>query len=160
MTHTVDESPGKMKRKPPSESAGHVRSMDNDTNTTKGAKTTLLDPGKVSDAASTKEKCLYLINHEFRALQLDKSIATMSVFDLIDHCAALFEQSAAKIGENDGEAFRLYVRSFLIFNYFVNTFIMLHFNGFARFMESSHQDFIIYLNLYNFYKRDDILPPG
>ncbi|KAJ8146834.1 hypothetical protein OY671_000125 [Metschnikowia pulcherrima] len=160
MTHTVDESPGKMKRKPPSESAGHVRSMDHDTNTTKGAKTTLLDPGKVSDAATTKEKCFYLINHEFRALQLDKSIATMSVFDLIDHCAALFEQSAAKSGENDGEAFRLYARSFLIFNYFVNTFIMLHFNGFARFMESSHQDFIIYLNLYNFYKRDDILPPG
>lgn len=95
-----------------------------------------------------------LILNEFRALQLDRLLATMSVFDLIDHCALLFEDLTALDGAT---AVATYVRAYLMFNYFINTFIMIHFNGFAKFMDSSPQDFIIYLNLYNFFRSDDIL---
>lgn len=102
-----------------------------------------------------RAKYLAVINHEFRSLQLDKLLTTMSVFDLIDHCASLFEELTNNVHTATGA--RLYVRLYLIFNYFVNTFIMMHFNGFAKFMETSYQDFIIYLNLYNFYRSDDIL---
>lgn len=109
-------------------------------------------------SSSGKDQCLRIINHEFRALQLDVSLTSMSVFDLIDHCASLFEELTHHLHTEQG--FRSYVRSFLIFNYFVNTFIMVHFNGFSQFMESSHQDFIIYLNLYNFFRLDDILGPN
>lgn len=116
-------------------------------------------PGEIrGSAASGKDQCLRIINHEFRALQLDKLLTSMSVFDLIDHCASLFEELTHHLHTEKG--FCSYVRSFLIFNYFVNTFIMVHFNGFSRFMESSHQDFIIYLNLYNFFRLDDILGPN
>lgn len=79
----------------------------------------------------------------------------MSVFDLIDHCLALFEELTTLVHTEKG--LRLYVRAFLIFNYFVNTFIMVHFNGFSSFVESNHQDFIIYLNLYNFFRSDEII---
>lgn len=109
-------------------------------------------------ALSPKDQCLKIVGHEFRALQLDSLLTKMSVFDLIDHCAALFEELTQHLSTERG--FHSYVRSFLIFNYFVNTFIMVHFNGFAKFMESLHQDFIIYLNLYNFFRRDDILGPN
>lgn len=109
-------------------------------------------------ALSAKDQCLKIIGHEFRALQLDSLLTKMSVFDLIDHCAALFEELTQHLSTERG--FHSYVRSFLIFNYFVNTFIMVHFNGFAKFMENLHQDFIIYLNLYNFFRRDDILGPN
>lgn len=115
-------------------------------------------PGIDLPAPSPQDQCLKIIGHEFRALQLDQLLTKMSVFDLIDHCAALFEELTQFLSNERG--FRSYVRSFLIFNYFVNTFIMLHFNGFAKFMESLHQDFIIYLNLYNFFRRDDILGPN
>lgn len=112
-------------------------------------------PSPSVTVASTQEKVMGVINHEFRALQLDKSLTAMSAFDLIDHCASLFEELSRRPHSDEG--FRSYVRAYLIFNYFVNTFIMVHFNGFAKFMESSHQDFIIYLNLYNFFRTDDII---
>lgn len=115
-------------------------------------------PGVVAESMTAKDQCLKIISHEFRALQLDPLLAKMSVFDLIDHCAALFEELTQHLASERG--FCSYVRSFLIFNYFVNTFIMVHFNGFAKFMENLHQDFIIYLNLYNFFRRDDILGPN
>lgn len=101
------------------------------------------------------DQSMSIINHEFRALQLDKSSKAMSIFDLIDKCATLFEELSRK--RHTDEGLRCYIRAYLIFNYFVNTFIMVHFNGFATFMETSHQDFIIYLNLYNFFRTDDIM---
>lgn len=99
-------------------------------------------------------KCERVINHEFRQLQLDTLLLQMLVFDLIDHCASLFEELTRQGGEQGA---RLYVRAYLIFNYFINTFIMVHFNGFVQFMELLHQDFIIYLNLYNFFRSEDIV---
>lgn len=108
-----------------------------------------------STRAFSAENYARIINHEFRSLQLDKSLSAMSVFDLIDHCSALFEELTNLLHNEKG--LRYYVRAYLIFNYFVNTFIMVHFNGFSSFIESNHQDFIIYLNLYNFFRSDDII---
>lgn len=95
------------------------------------------------------------ISSEFRSLQLDSRLTTMSVFDLIDHCSSLFED----LKENSSASLGLgsYIRAYLIFNYFINSFIMLNFEGFDRFLELNQQDFIIYLNLYNFFRRDDII---
>lgn len=96
-----------------------------------------------------------MINHEFRQLQLDTKLSGMSVFDLIDHCASLFEELGRSLHKEHGV--RLYMRAYLIFNYFINTFIMVHFNGFAKFMELLQQDFIIYLNLYHFFRSEDVM---
>ncbi|OBA23170.1 cysteine proteinase [Metschnikowia bicuspidata var. bicuspidata NRRL YB-4993] len=157
----AEETPPFLLRKPPVADLAPVFSDANPGSPVQPAKhaTSPYSPAANGRLEAARAKCMYLINHEFRALQLDRQMATMSVFDLIDHCAALFEKLAAAKDSDIDELFRLYVRSFLIFNYFVNTFIMLHFNGFARFMESAHQDFIIYLNLYNFYRCDDIVGP-
>lgn len=137
-----------------------TREQTSQYDTTGGLRRQLQKAPASSDEPNTsgKDQCLRIINHEFRALQLDTSLMKMSVFDLIDHCAVLFEELTHHLHTERG--FCSYVRSFLIFNYFVNTFIMVHFNGFAKFMESSHQDFIIYLNLYNFFRLDDILGPN
>lgn len=164
---TPEGSPEKLKRKPPGMakgpySQGQGMSTDaiiRDKTGTNTPKTPGNGRGFLVESEATHAKCVYLINHEFRQLQLDKQIATMLVFDLIDHCAMLFEQLTAKTPQNGEDALKIYVRSFLIFNYFVNTFIMVHFNGFARFMETQPQDFIIYLNLYNFYHNDEIVAP-
>ncbi|CUM64435.1 uncharacterized protein PRCAT00002039001 [Priceomyces carsonii] len=90
-----------------------------------------------------------VINKEFRNLQLDKALRSKSIFDLIDYCELLYEQLSATRDKND--AIRLYVKGFLIFNYFINSFIMVHFHGFDAFIESNEQDFIIYLNVFAFY---------
>ncbi|PVH20915.1 hypothetical protein CXQ85_004428 [Candidozyma haemuli] len=46
----------------------------------------------------------------------------MSVFDLIDHCSTLFEESKEHIYTSSG--LKSYIRAYLIFNYFINSFIM------------------------------------
>lgn len=140
----------------PSNSVGVLDSQYDGTGVSKEACGFPTLPSEQS--SSGKEPCFRIINHEFRSLQLDTSLAKMSVFDLIDYCAALFEELTHHLHTERG--FSSYVRSYMIFNYFVNTFIMIHFNGFAKFMESSHQDFIFYLNLYNFFRLDDILGPN
>lgn len=107
---------------------------------------------------SRREECATLINHEFRKLQLEKRLATMSVFDLIDYCTILFEKLKSNATSTKG--LLSYIRAYLVFNYFINTFIMVHFNGFAQFMENSHLDFIIYLNLYDLFRSKDIFDDG
>lgn len=103
----------------------------------------------------TKEDCQKIISSEFRSLQLDSSLTTMSVFDLIDHCSTLFEELKEHIYTSLG--LKSYIRAYLIFNYFINSFIMVHFEGFDRFLKLNQQDFIIYLNLYNFFRSEDII---
>lgn len=103
----------------------------------------------------TKDECMKIINSEFRSLQLDSRLTTMSVFDLIDHCSSLFEDLKEHAYTTLG--LKSYVRAYLIFNYFINSFIMVHFEGFDRFLKLNQQDFIIYLNLYNFFRREDII---
>lgn len=96
-----------------------------------------------------------IIDHEFRGLSVDRALTTMSAFDLIDHCSQLFEKLVKLRGTQRG--LRRYVRAYLIFTYSITTFIMVHFEGFARFMENSHTDFVIYLNLYEFFRSDKVL---
>ncbi|RKP31304.1 cysteine proteinase, partial [Metschnikowia bicuspidata] len=98
-----------------------------------------------------------IVSHEFHRLQIDPLLGSMSMFDLIDYCAQLFEKLVRATEAGDG--LRCYTRAYLIFNYFINTFVMLHFNGFSQFMELSKKDFIIYLNLYNFFRSDTSIAP-
>lgn len=90
-----------------------------------------------------------LINNEFRHLQLDKQLHRKSLFDLIDYCELLYEQSY----QVDG--LKSYIKGYLVFNYFINTFVIIHFGGFDKFIESNEDDFIIYLNIYHFYNTND-----
>lgn len=100
---------------------------------------------------------LNIVSHEFHRLQIDPLLRCMSMFDLIDYCTQLFEKLVRATEAGDG--LRCYTRAYLIFNYFINTFVMLHFNGFLQFMELSKKDFIIYLNLYNFFRSDTSIVP-
>lgn len=102
-----------------------------------------------------RDELLRMISKELQKLQLDTLLGSKSAFDLIDYCIQLFERLA--LAKDGDQGLRDYIRSYLIFNYFINTFIMIHFNGFAHFMELAKKDFIIYLNLYNFFKSDDII---
>lgn len=104
---------------------------------------------------STRLSIDRIIDHEFRGLSTDHTVSKMSAFDLIDHCSQLFEELVKLRGTQRG--LRKYVRAYLIFSYFITIFIMVHFEGFARFMKNSHADFIIYLNLYHFFRSDKVL---
>lgn len=86
---------------------------------------------------------------------MDRALSTMSAFDLIDYCSQLFEKLVKLRGTQRG--LRQYVRAYLIFSYFITVFILVHFEGFARFMENNHADFVIYLNLYDFFGSDNVL---
>lgn len=103
----------------------------------------------------SKQECHKIIGTEFRSLQQLPQDSTKSVFDLIDTCLALFEELKELSLEPSG--LQKYIRAYLLFNYFINTYIMHTFGGFNSFQEEAPQDFIIYLNLYNFFKRDDII---
>ncbi|EEQ41326.1 hypothetical protein CLUG_05454 [Clavispora lusitaniae ATCC 42720] len=98
-----------------------------------------------------------VIDNEYHALSDDAALAKMGVFDLIQHCADLFEQVVKSRDSKEG--LRLYVRAYLVFTYFITTYIMVHFQGFARFMERNHTDFVIYLNLYDFFHSTNVLGP-
>lgn len=96
-----------------------------------------------------------LINHEFRNLQLDNNLKNKSVFDLIDYCELLYENS--QLSKGSDKSLNFYIKGYLIFNYFINSFIMLHFKGFDEFIKSNEYDFIIYLNVFAFYNTNDII---
>ncbi|KAK6459392.1 uncharacterized protein RJT20DRAFT_124615 [Scheffersomyces xylosifermentans] len=99
-----------------------------------------------------------IINHEFRNLQLDPELQSKSLFDLIDYCELLYEKSSTAFSAGDQHnGLKNYIKGYLIFNYFINSFIMVHFKGFDSFIESSEQDFIIYLNVFAFYNTDDLI---
>ncbi|KAK6463601.1 hypothetical protein DFJ63DRAFT_126791 [Scheffersomyces coipomensis] len=115
-----------------------------------------------------------LINEEFRSLQLDKELNKKTLFDLIDYCEMLYESASSSISKtsisssstnalispNDLIGVQDYIKGFLIFNYFINSFIMLHFKGFDTFIKSNEQDFIIYLNVFAFYNTDELINNG
>jgi ubiquitin carboxyl-terminal hydrolase 7/11 len=90
-----------------------------------------------------------LISSIFRNLQLDTDIQSKGLFDLIDYCELLYEQAVTKNDVNE------YIKGFLIFNYFINSFVMLHFGGFDKFIEACESDFIIYLNVFHFYNNEE-----
>lgn len=95
-----------------------------------------------------------IIDRAFRSLQRDPEINLKSMFDLIDYCVQLYEDLALRV--NTPEGLYDYIRGYLIFNYFINSFVMVHFGGFDQFIASSEPDFIIYLNVFAFYNGDDI----
>ncbi|EGW35637.1 uncharacterized protein SPAPADRAFT_131459 [Spathaspora passalidarum NRRL Y-27907] len=99
-----------------------------------------------------------LINYEFRNLQLDHTLVNKSLFDLIDYCELLYEKSSSEISSLDPKqnlhGIKTYTRGYLIFNYFINSFIMIHFQGFDSFIETNETDFIIYLNIFAFYNHE------
>ncbi|KAI5957669.1 hypothetical protein KGF57_002935 [Candida theae] len=99
-----------------------------------------------------------LINYEFRNLQLDTELQKMSLFDLIDYCESLYE--LANESTDHLQAIKSYTKGFLIFNYFINSFVMFHFDGFDAFIESNEQDFIIYLNIFAFYNTEQAFQNG
>lgn len=105
--------------------------------------------------ADVKYNYKKLISREFRDLQLAKDLQSKSIFDLIDYCEILYEKLVESL---DSEAaLRAYVRGYLIFNYFINCFIMVHFHGFDKFIESNEPDFILYLNVFAFYHTNDVI---
>lgn len=100
-----------------------------------------------------RSRYMRIISNEFRSLQLSAELRSKSIFDLIDQCELLYEQL---VDQFDSEAgLRAYIRGYLIFNYFINCFIMVHFHGFDKFIESNEQDFILYLNIFAFYDTND-----
>ncbi|CAN3476486.1 hypothetical protein DICA0_D18470 [Diutina catenulata] len=94
-----------------------------------------------------KRHYVRVINNEFRRLQLDPQLRRKSLFDLIDYCVSLNE--AVELGGPAQDV--SYIRGFLVFNYFINSFIRVHFSGFDQFIESNKADFIIYLNIFDYY---------
>lgn len=88
-----------------------------------------------------------LINNEFRELQLTPELKRKLLFDLIDYCVLLSERVEA----HELDLLQLFIRGFLVFHYFINTFIRVHFLGFDQFIDSNHSDFIIYLNVFAYY---------
>lgn len=94
-----------------------------------------------------KRHYVKLINNEFRELQLAPELKHKLLFDLIDYCVLLSERVEA----HELDQLQLFIRGFLVFHYFINTFIRVHFMGFDQFIESNHSDFIIYLNVFAYY---------
>lgn len=108
---------------------------------------------KVSiESSPVHRNAMKVITREFRALQLDRTINKLNVFDLLEVCQQLYEslqhaEVAATMVQN-------YIRGYLIFAYFINNSIMAKFGGFQNFMEKSEYDFLIYINLFNFFDSD------
>lgn len=109
----------------------------------------------INEEDNIKKYYIRLINEEFRRLQLDPELKSKSLFDLIDYCELLYEDLSKIISSDDG--LKAFVRGYLIFNYFINSLIIMHFNGFDEFIKSNERDFIIYLHLFTFYNTDDYI---
>jgi ubiquitin carboxyl-terminal hydrolase 7/11 len=109
-------------------------------------------PGKEDEI---KKYYIRLINEEFRNLQLDPDLQSKSLFDLIDYCELLYEDLTRVISTEKG--LKTFIKGYLIFNYFINRLIMMHFDGFDEFIKSNERDFIIYLHLFTFYNTDDYI---
>ncbi|CAH2355608.1 hypothetical protein CLIB1423_29S01046 [[Candida] railenensis] len=104
------------------------------------------------ESSPIHRNAMKVITREFRALQLDRTINKSNVFDLLEVCQQLYESSqhtkvAATMVQN-------YIRGYLIFAYFINNSIMAKFGGFQNFMKKSEYDFLIYINLFNFFDSD------
>ncbi|CAD1811715.1 Ubiquitin carboxyl-terminal hydrolase family protein [Candida parapsilosis] len=123
--------------------------------------TPIQQSGSINSMLSQEDVEYYytkVINYEFRSLQLDTDLQTKSLFDLIDYCESLYE--SANESTDHLQAIKSYTKGFLIFNYFINSFVMFHFDGFDAFIESNEQDFIIYLNIFAFYNTDQVFQNG
>ena len=114
-----------------------------------------IPPHKSSGTTSEDLKNYYthIINSEFRSLQLDSTLKAKSLFDLIDYCELLYEKSTST--PDGSQRIKHYIKGYLVFNYFINSFVMVHFKGFDAFIDNNKQDFIIYLNIFAFYNTYD-----
>lgn len=87
-----------------------------------------------------------------------------SLFDLIDYCELLYERSSELLLSTNAKdhlhGLKTYTKGYLIFNYFINSFIIMHFKGFDAFVETNEQDFIIYLNIFAFYNTHEYFNNG
>lgn len=110
-------------------------------------------PAAIIKPRLTYEEFLPLVRSEFTKLH-SKTLLN-SAFEWIEYSYQLFEQ--LKIATDPDIALRSYIRGYIVFHYFVNQFIMDYFNGFGLFMKTSRKDFMVYLNLYEFYRSDEIL---
>lgn len=113
------------------------------------------EPAARKPPEDVKDQYKKLISREFRDLQLAQDLKTKSIFDLIDYCELLYEKLVEYTDSDSG--LKAYMRGYLIFNYFINCFIMLHFQGFDKFIESNEPDFILYLNVFAFYNTKDVI---
>lgn len=107
----------------------------------------------VTTSEDLKNYYTHIINSEFRSLQLDSTLKAKSLFDLIDYCELLYEKSTST--PDGSKRIKHYIKGYLVFNYFINSFVMVHFKGFDAFIDNNKQDFIIYLNIFAFYNTDD-----
>lgn len=146
---------GTTARKPPSVSFDELPLLNPVVQVIQSDSPEKLQNGEGETCHLGKEDALRVIGKEFKKLQLDVLLSQKSAFDLIDYCIQLFESLV--LAKDKDQRLRDYIRAYLIFNYFINTFIIIHFNGFGHFMELARKDFIIYLNLYNFFNTDDII---
>ena len=145
---------------PPRTNPSHGSSQGTSQGTSH-ASTSMQQTISVNSQLSSDDVKIYytrLINYEFRNLQLDTDLQTKSLFDLIDYCELLYERSDTQLRNSTHteqlSGIKTYIKGYLIFNYFINSFIMLHYQGFDEFIKNSEQDFIIYLNIYAFYNTD------
>lgn len=133
-----------------------------------------MDPssGKTSSNAPRVENdWIRAISKEFHALQTDSAMKKSSVFDLIDICTGLYEDSLKEAEEDDilqgpnplhdlrrlpDSALRAYIKGYLVLTYFISNFVMMHFKGFDVFIESSERDFYLYLRLFLSYNENSL----
>lgn len=105
------------------------------------------------DETHTRINYMKIINEEFQSLQSDPEMKNKSLFDMIDYCELIYEDLTRL--KNPDTRLRVFVKGYLIFSYFINSLIMMHFSGFDEFIKANEQDFILYLHLYNFYNGVD-----
>ncbi|CAI5759096.1 unnamed protein product [Candida verbasci] len=87
-------------------------------------------------------------------IKLDRELKSKSLFDLLDEVELLYEKCQST------KDFKFYLKGYLVFIVIITTFIVVNFQGFDKFIETNEQDFIIYLNLYDFYNIDQIFKNG
>lgn len=121
----------------------------------------------VNALAISRDVYSRIVSRELHALQTDKLLKNSSVYDLIDTCRAIYELAVHELDADNSRrgpyiskrALELYIKGYVVFNYFINNFVMMHFKGFDVFIESSENDFYLYLDLFGLYNKD-LLSPG
>lgn len=101
----------------------------------------------MSDPSNLYPYYTKLINNAFRELQLDSELGKMLLVDLMDYCELLYERHKTNPG--------YYLNGFIILNYFINSYIMMKYEGFDRLIAVSNIDFVAYLTLFSIYINND-----
>ncbi|CAK7918861.1 hypothetical protein CAAN3_25S00760 [[Candida] anglica] len=102
---------------------------------------------------SVRSNALNVIAREFRTLEQDANVGKMSLFDLIEYCESLYEASAH--AADSAGMVQSYIRGYLVFCYFINNYVMVNYGGFEQFVAKKEYDFLIYINLYHFFRQED-----